>query len=907
MDVDAGDVRAAAVADIVAVDVGVNVRSVGLGDRQRSGFAFKHIVAAAVDHRDRIGAHRQSALVVGRDRVAGRVRKHEGTLLLVAVDVDERARHHVVDVGLGRDVGDRLILFDRRHGVCGGDGHRHIDAYRLVVGQTDRDQIVAAVAAHVDERVGLVAVRIVGDACVRRGAARVFGIVLEHLGAIVFDDDLAAVVRAVAVLFAVIGDGKRLRIFRRSARRDVDAALCGDRDRTLRDVDRCDHIVHLVDEVLIVVRSDRHRHQVVLSQLHVERLRSRGVEQVAFTVVGDLRARFDRHGLRARVVEECLGLRGQILRFGVVVHRIDRQPVISRARSARGGDGGVRVVLEQQEVGRDGRLRTVDRLVDGEGHGVARHRVVVAVAAVAVAEGVRARVLEPALALTDRVHVLPIVLIVGIAVLDEVLQHEHVFGVGEFVDAAAVEIVVDHLQPVLGVVGVVGHDVGVQPLVIGDRVLGHAEDLRRGFVDREHRGESAGAVLGAGARGIDDVDLIVAYLGRRLIEPDALLVEVDDFVLVVGALHADERAVAVADDEIDRGAVVVGVGLIGGVEVDRRTDDLKHLLCAGGDVVVDLIRRFENDIVLADLVDGRLRQVFGVSVDLDDRVDRFFVDVAVGRADHMGEAVVADLGRHVFGGKHLSALAVVDEPVQRRERKHAYLLDDQPHLRGEVEVVVVVFGEVAAAVFVQFELDPFGVLGGIGPFGDDLDRVDGDLVVAARVEHPVLAADVGIAEVEVVAEAGADVEVDRERHRVGTPIGRRDRVRVGVEVVCEVHVALDDALDPDVVVAVVDVGVDGLFVGVVVLGAEHDAELISGADVVADFEAPSQRSVADVLVLFIQTRRRVAVGNDGGLRLLGVHTGAVDVRLRPIDGDIHLVRLCRGVDGVERCRAVVLL
>ena len=233
----------------------------------------------------------------------------------------------------------------------------------------------------------------------------------------------------------------------------------------------------------------------------------------------------------------------------------------------------------------------------------------------------------------------------------------------------------------------------------------------------------------------------------------------------------------------------------------------------------------------------------------------------------MGEAVIGDLGRHAVEHQLLTALAVVLEPVQIRLDVDAVLLDNQLHRRGEVEVVVVVSGEVAAAVLVQVELDPFDVIGGC-PFGDDLDRVDGNLVDAACVEHAVLAADVGIAEVDDVAESGAGMEVERERHRILAPIGRRDRVRVGVEVFCEVRVALDDALYAYVVVAEVDPGVDNHFAlieGVVVFVhnrgvAEHKLISVSVARRIADLERPGQHGVPDVFVLRVFADCGIAVG-----------------------------------------------
>ena len=431
------------------------------------------------------------------------------------------------------------------------------------------------------------------------------------------------------------------------------------------------------------------------------------------------------------------------------------------------------------------------------------------------------------------------------------------------------------------------------------------------------------------------LDRICAYLCGRIaregndavhaLHRDFVLLDVACFVAVnagdiedldhVPFGQHERRIVREFDLEVDRIAVVVRIRLRREVEVGVGADDRDGHLVGVADGIVG-VARLEGHVVGADPLYDRAV----VAADKHLGVHRFALDCPVGRLHAVLQAVVRERGeRELLLDQILNAFFVLFHLEQLGSDVDAERFNGHLHLRGEVEVVVVVFGEVAAAVRVQLYRDPSFVIGGLVAFGNDLDRVDREPIGAAHIVDAVRAADQCIAEVEVVAVGGV-MEVKRERILVLVlaPIRHFELVGLFAFLVChdhfvEVGVALDDALNADVVIAKVDGRGDlaRLFrcerqtVLVVFLHAVIDDELpLHGRRTVLDIDGKIAGSVVE------RTVRIDACFFEGCLQIGNIRTanfyilGFVPIdRERPFIDSRFLRRMMRIV---RRC-AVILL
>ena len=268
----------------------------------------------------------------------------------------------------------------------------------------------------------------------------------------------------------------------------------------------------------------------------------------------------------------------------------------------------------------------------------------------------------------------------------------------------------------------------------------------------------------------------------------------------------EQRIVREFDLEVDRIAVVVRIRLRREVEVGVGADDRDGHLFGVADGIVGVARLEDHGVGADPLYDRAV-----VAADVHIGVHRFALDCPVGRLHAVLQAVVRERGeRELLLDQILNAFFVLFHLEQLGSDVDAERFNGHLHLRGEVEVIVVVFGEVAAAVRVQLYRDPSFVIGGLVAFGNDLDRVDREPIGSVHIVDAVRAADQCIAEVEVVAVGGV-MEVKRERILVLllAPIRHFELVGLFAFLVChdhfvEVGVALDDTLNADVVIAQVD-------------------------------------------------------------------------------------------------------
>ena len=509
--------------------------------------------------------------------------------------------------------------------------------------------------------------------------------------------------------------------------------------------------------------------------------------------------------------------------------------------------------------------------------------VVVFVAGIVITEPVRARIYEFALRAADGQPVA----LVGIVVLQLQLRadvlHEIVFAVDD---------------------GRV--DVGVS---LGRIVVDHAHTVRPDYLgiglDYRHLGaEVDRIVVGIFARCVDDLDLVGAELRGSAFDRQTRRVVIVVYRDRIAVGNVEHHVIAVVEYVFDGFSVVVRIGLSGIVEIDRRRDHFVNEAVVVEYLVVGRIRRFDKDVidvhVLYDVVAVRtVVAVILAQIDFHGRLYPVAVDVYVEGAHNVLSAVVEYLRGDVFAYQ----IFTVDR-IQFGRDVDAVFLDNEPERSREVEVVVVVFEQIAGTAAVKRDiLPPIGIV--ILSFGYDLHAVYRNVVGAACVERAVLSSDVGVTEIHRIAETCRIGGHLGKRIVVVAPVCDNDLIESFVIPLSELRIVRHEPLDADIVVAVFYLRIDGLLSGEIVRRAEQYLELITRAEVVADFEVPGQGRGADFFELRIDAHCAVTVALYGGPGVGRAHI-AFDRGSVPVDAYVESVGFRDRIGRIEHVACVVL-
>ena len=509
--------------------------------------------------------------------------------------------------------------------------------------------------------------------------------------------------------------------------------------------------------------------------------------------------------------------------------------------------------------------------------------VVVFVAGIVITEPVRARIYEFAL---RALYGEPIFLF-GVVVLQLQLRadvlHEIVFAVDEghvYVGVSLGRIVVDHAH------------------IVRLDYLGIRLDYRHlgAEVDR--------IVVGIFARLVSYLDLVGAELRGNAFDRQTCLVVIINYRDAVGFGNVEHHLIVVVEHVFDRLAVIVLIFLSGVVEIDSRSDHFVNEAVVVEYLVVGRIRRFDKDVidvhVLYDVVAVRtVVAVILAQIDFHGRLYPVAVDVYVEGAHNVLSAVVKYLRGDVFAYQ----IFTVDR-IQFGRDVDAVFLDNEPERSREVEVVVVVFEQIAGAAAVKRDiLPPVGIV--ILSFGYDLHAVYRNVVGAACVERAVFGSDVGVTEIHRIAETCRIGGHLGKRIVVVAPVCDNDLIENFVIPLSELRIVRHEPFDADIVVAVFYLSIDGLLSGEIVRRAEQYLELITRAEVVADFEVPGQGRGADFFELRIDAHCAVTVALYGGPGVGRAHI-AFDRRGVPVDAYVESVGFRDRIGRIEHVASVVL-